>query len=118
MLDMWIFKLEDMIKEWDNAHYVGSDFTKKRMIIIVRDLKLLRDDNFEDEYYEPVYEKWGNPNDYEFLDYLNMKYIPEEQHEEYTKDIKDVYTKTHIKKEKVKARVFSRLQKNYERLWD
>ena len=29
------FKLKDMIKNWDNAHYVGSDFTKKRMQVIL-----------------------------------------------------------------------------------
>lgn len=27
------FKLEQNIKNWDKAHYVGSEFTKKRMII-------------------------------------------------------------------------------------
>ena len=30
------FKLEQNIKNWDKAHYVGSEFTKKRMIICLQ----------------------------------------------------------------------------------
>ena len=29
------FKLKDTIKNWDKAHYVGSEFTKKRMIVLL-----------------------------------------------------------------------------------
>ena len=29
------FKLKDTIKNWDNAHYVGSEFTKKRMQVLL-----------------------------------------------------------------------------------
>ena len=30
------FKLEQNIKNWDKSHYVGSEFTKKRMIICLQ----------------------------------------------------------------------------------
>ena len=29
------FKLKDTIKNWDKAHYIGSEFTKKRMIVLL-----------------------------------------------------------------------------------
>ena len=29
------FKLKDTIKNWDKAHYIGSEFTKKRMQVLL-----------------------------------------------------------------------------------
>ena len=36
IIELLKFKLKDNIKNWDNAHYIGSDFTKKRMIVILK----------------------------------------------------------------------------------
>lgn len=41
------FKLNDNIQNWDKSHYVGCNFTKKRMIVLLK-----RIDEFEDKIEE------------------------------------------------------------------
>ena len=53
IIELLKFKLKDNIKNWDNAHYIGSDFTKKRMIVILKrieefDMNL---ENLQELYY-------------------------------------------------------------------
>ena len=47
------FKLKDTIKNWDNAHYVGSEFTKKRMQILLNRIEeyTVNLENLEELYY-------------------------------------------------------------------
>jgi outer membrane protein assembly factor BamD (BamD/ComL family) len=56
LINIIIFKLDDMIKNWDDAHYVGSDFTKKRMIVI-RNRIASYEDNMESLYKKFSYGK-------------------------------------------------------------
>lgn len=47
------FKLKDTIKNWDNAHYVGSEFTKKRMQVLLNRIEeyTVNLENLEELYY-------------------------------------------------------------------
>ena len=47
------FKLKDTIKNWDNAHYVGSEFTKKRMQVLLNRIEEYQTnlENLEELYY-------------------------------------------------------------------
>ena len=47
------FKLKDTIKNWDKAHYVGSEFTKKRMIVLLSRIEEYQTnlDNLHEMYY-------------------------------------------------------------------
>ena len=47
------FKLKDTIKNWDNAHYVGSEFTKKRMQVLLNRIEeyAVNLENLEELYY-------------------------------------------------------------------
>lgn len=47
------FKLKYTIKNWDKAHYIGSDFTKKRMQIILNRIEEYQTnlDNLQEMYY-------------------------------------------------------------------
>lgn len=49
-LKMIRFKLNDNIQNWDKSHYVGFEFTKKRMIVLLKRLDL-----FEEEIEELQY---------------------------------------------------------------
>ena len=53
------FKLEDTIKNWDKAHYIGSNFTKGRMIIILKRIKTFQDNLYElqEKYYSKTITK-------------------------------------------------------------
>lgn len=47
------FKLKDTIKNWNNAHYVGSEFTKKRMQVLLNRIEeyTVNLENLEELYY-------------------------------------------------------------------
>lgn len=47
------FKLKDNIKNWDNAHYVGSNFTKLRMVVILNRIEEYQTnlENIQELYY-------------------------------------------------------------------
>ena len=47
------FKLKDTIKNWDKAHYVGSEFTKKRMIVLLSRIEEYETnlDNLQEMYF-------------------------------------------------------------------
>lgn len=61
------FKLQQNINQWDKAHYVGSNFTKKRMIVILNRLEEFETnlENIEDMYYNK------NITKYEFIELKN-----------------------------------------------
>lgn len=43
ILNLLVFKMKRNIKQWNNAHYIGSDFTKKRMIVLTKRLQEYED---------------------------------------------------------------------------
>lgn len=47
------FKLQDNINNWHKSHYIGSEFTKKRMIIILKRIEEYETnlDNLHELYY-------------------------------------------------------------------
>ena len=47
------FKLKDAIENWDKAHYVGSDFTKKRMQVLLNRIQEYETnlDNLQEMYF-------------------------------------------------------------------
>lgn len=47
------FKLKDNIKNWDNAHYVGSHFTKLRMQVVLNRIEefQINLENIQEMYY-------------------------------------------------------------------
>lgn len=47
------FKLKDNIKNWDNAHYIGSNFTKLRMQVILNRIEEFQTnlENIQEMYY-------------------------------------------------------------------
>ena len=53
------FKLEDTIKNWDKAHYIGSDFTKGRMIVVLKRIKTFQDnlEELQEKYYSKTITK-------------------------------------------------------------
>ena len=69
LTEMIVFKLQTMIDNWDDAHYIGSDFTKKRMIIIRKRIE---------EYSDKIDEL-----QYEYI--VNKKYSKEEYRQELRK---------------------------------
>lgn len=66
-------KLETMIDKWDDAHYVGSDFTKKRMIIIKDRIEKYDDIKHELEYDYIVHKKYTNEQYKDEIKKLNNK---------------------------------------------
>jgi len=66
-------KLETMIDNWDDAHYVGSDFTKKRMIIIKDRIEKYDDIKHELEYDYIVRKKYTNEQYKDEIKKLNNK---------------------------------------------
>lgn len=53
------FKLKLMIKNWDSAHYIGSNFTKGRMIVLLKRLENFEEelDNIAEQYYKKILTK-------------------------------------------------------------
>ena len=53
IIELLKFKLKDNIKNWDNAHYIGSDFTKKRMMVLYNRLEEfdMNLENLQELYY-------------------------------------------------------------------
>lgn len=89
-------KLKQMEENWHNCHYMGSDFTKKRMQIIRKGLE-----TFEEEIDNMVYKK--------------VTEIPQEYSDEERKE-----ARKEIRKEsrRIEDKVFSRLGRNIRRFWD
>ena len=59
-LDIFIFSLEQQIKNWDKAHYIGSEFTKKRMIVLLKRLREFeekRDELINECYARKLYSR-------------------------------------------------------------
>lgn len=54
IIELLKFKLKDNIKNWDKAHYVGSDFTKKRMIVLLKRIEEFDSnlENLQELYYK------------------------------------------------------------------
>lgn len=57
------FKLQDMINNWDNAHYIGSNFTKLRMIVILKRIEAF-EDRLDDLLYLYVVHKKFTKEEY------------------------------------------------------
>lgn len=57
--NLLIFKLKDNIKNWDKSHYIGKEFTKKRMIIIVKKLEEYEGTSFKISYDYSVKKKYS-----------------------------------------------------------
>lgn len=59
ILTLLEFKLQDTINQWDKSHYVGSNFTKLRMIIILNRLKEYDNDLnwLHEQYYSGLITK-------------------------------------------------------------
>jgi hypothetical protein len=53
IIELLKFKLKDNIKNWDKAHYVGSNFTKKRMIVLLNRIEEFEVnlENLQELYY-------------------------------------------------------------------
>jgi hypothetical protein len=53
------FKLNDTIKNWEGAHYIGSEFTKKRMHVLLNRLEEYETnlDNLQELYFTKKIDK-------------------------------------------------------------
>ena len=53
IIELYKFKLKDNIDNWDKSNYVGSNFTKKRMIILYNRLNSYLDnlEELQEQYY-------------------------------------------------------------------
>jgi len=54
--DLLLFKLKDMEKNWgENTHYVGDNFTKKRLQVLIKKLEEIK--KLDEKYDENVLKK-------------------------------------------------------------
>ena len=53
IIELYKFKLKDNIDNWDKSNYVGSNFTKKRMIVLYNRLNSYLDnlEELQEQYY-------------------------------------------------------------------